>query len=99
VHYLHDQFWAESEGLAANEPQVYRDVRPHGVPEPVLDLRCVVDVVGGVPTVALAQDALAVLDPGHVRDVRAEEGPGRLRPDDCVATEVVNVGVRVEHEG
>src|SRR3712207_6315166 len=98
VQHLHNEVRAESEGLAADEPQVYRNIRPHGVSEPILYLRRVVHIVGGVPAVALAQDSLAVLDPGYIRGVCAEVGPRRLVPDGGVAAEVVDVGVGVEDE-
>src|ERR671910_380244 len=93
VYHLRDKFRAQPKCLTARQTQIKGNVRPHRFPEPVLHLRRVIDIMGSVPAVALAQDAFPVFDPGYVRALCAEHGPGRPRPDGGVATEVVDVGV------
>ena len=98
MEYLDGQTWAQTEAFATTELQIHRDIGAHGVSEPGERVGVVADPVCLVPPVALAQDELPILDPGRVGRMRAEDGARSRGAHRLVATEVVDVGVRVEDQ-
>ena len=98
VEDLHDELGPEADPLPAPQADIHRAVGAHGLGEPCEHVGRVREAVRGVPAVALAQDRLGALDPGHVELVCQEDGMGSRAPDCCVAAEVVDVRVGVEDE-
>ena len=98
VEHLDRQPGSQADPFAGAQVHVDRRVRTHRISQPGEDLRLVREAVLRVPAVPLSQDRLAALDPAHVELVGEKQRPGRRLPDRRVPAEMVDIGVRVEHE-